>query len=110
MSDSDLERELARELDSLVNPWEAVPEEHRAGFETELAAELGRGHPLHGRPACAIARRNDCDDVLFRMDAPRELVVVHLTYTARPEEAPWPSARAYSSLVDVVADDDDEFE
>jgi len=86
------------EPEQWLEPWEAVPGERRAAFEAELASELGPGHPLYGRPATALGRRTDCDDVLFRVEAPDEFVVVHLTYASRPEEPPWPVSEPFGTL------------
>jgi hypothetical protein len=83
-----------------LDPWyRAVP-----GLEAELRNELGDGHPLYGRKAIAVARRQDSDDVLFLLlDHPSPLAVVHLTWTGRPERnSNWPQTTFYTSLQDWV--------
>ena len=84
----------------LLDPWyRAVP-----GLEKELGNELSAGHPLYGRKAISVARRQDSDDVLFLLlDHPSPLAVVHLTWTGRPERTSnWPQTTFYSSLRDWV--------
>ena len=71
--------EVPAELRSLewLPPWEPTDED----FGVELAREVGPGHPLFDRPTVAVARRVDCDDVLFWLPAgPAALAVVHLTW------------------------------
>jgi hypothetical protein len=68
-------------------PWQVVAD--GTAFEMELQRELIRGHPLYGVQAVAVARRLDCDDVLFRLDHPSyTLAVVHLTWRTRPGPEP----------------------
>jgi hypothetical protein len=84
----------------LLDPWyRAVP-----GLESELRNEVSEGHPLYGRKAISVARRQDSDDVLFLLlDHPSPLAVVHLTWTGRPERnSNWPQTTFYSSLQDWV--------
>lgn len=84
----------------LLDPWaRAVP-----GLEGELRNEVSDGHPLYGRKAISVARRQDSDDVLFLLlDHPSPLAVVHLTWTGRPERSStWPQTTFYASLQDWV--------
>jgi len=87
----------------LLEPWFAVTSE-ALQLEDELAAELGPRHPLRGRNMRAIARRHDCDDVLFvSVDEPRVVAVVHLTYSNRPElDSRWPSTTSFDSMQDWI--------
>jgi hypothetical protein len=50
----------------------------------------------------AVARRQDCDDVLFvSTDNPPVVAVVHLTYANQPEQDPrWPETTVFESLAD----------
>lgn len=66
----------------------------------ELRRELGREHPLAGVAVLALARRQDCDDVLFQLlDGSGSVAVVHLTWTqSASERPPWPGTTLYSSL------------
>jgi hypothetical protein len=69
-------------------------------MERELRRELAAGHPLFGLPARALARRRDCDGVLFAVeDGSGRVAVVHLTWTPSPDERPrWPSTAVSPSL------------
>jgi hypothetical protein len=85
----------------LLEPWLEVTSEAPL-LEKELAAELGPRHPLRGRIMRAVARRQDCDDVLFvSVDEPHVVAVVHLTYANRPEQDPrWPGTTFFDSMRD----------
>jgi hypothetical protein len=83
---------------ALLEPWAAVT--NAQGLEAELARELVPGHRLHGRPNLrAVARRTDCDDVLFVNDT--IAAVVHLTW-AKEANASQPSTEIFASLEDWV--------
>lgn len=83
-----------------LEPWY----EAHGGLEAELERETGAGHPLSGRRAVSVGRRDDCDDVLFFLpDGPQPLAVVHLTWSGRRESSPqWPQTTFYSSVEDWV--------
>ena len=80
---------------------DAEPEE-RQYLDAQLRQELPNSHVLfpfrHG--IHAIARRDDCDDVLYWVDgADKPVAMVHLTFARTPEpvhDHPW-TAR-YESL------------
>ena len=69
-------------------------------MERELRRELSAGHPLSGLPVRTLARRQDCDDVLFAVeDGSGRVAVVHLTWThTPPEQPPWPGTTVFPSL------------
>jgi hypothetical protein len=83
-------------------PWHSVGDDPAqvAGMERELQRELLAGHPLFGLPVKTLARRQDCDDVLFALeDGTGRVAVVHLTYThSPPERLPWPDTILFPSL------------
>lgn len=84
-----------------LEPWLPIVDQPlRAGLERELHRELGDGHQLQGVLVRAIARRQDCDDVLFALDdGTGRVAVVHLTWTQNPpDRPPWPTSEMYSSL------------
>jgi len=53
-----------------------------------MLRELAEDHPLRGRAAGAITRRDDCDDVAFEIDQSL-LCIVHLR-CAGVDDARWP--------------------
>jgi hypothetical protein len=66
------------------------------------AAQLGRqatlwtsDHVLFGSAVEAVARRQDCDDVLFRTDA--GFAVVHLVWSGHQEAPGFPRTELYES-------------
>jgi hypothetical protein len=69
-------------------------------MQQELARELSVGHPLFGLPLHPLARRQDCDDVLFAVDDGSERVaLVHLTWKqSAPEKPPWPITVVYKNF------------
>jgi hypothetical protein len=83
-------------------PWHPVSDDPTqvAGMERELRLELSAGHPLFGLPVRTLARRKDCDDVLFAIeDGTGRVAVVHLTWTqSPPERPPWPGTTVFPSL------------
>jgi len=87
----------------LLDPWIPVGP-HAHPLERALASEIGADHPLAGRAMRAIARREDCDDVLFvSADDAGLVAVVHLTCAQRPETDPrWPETTFFRSLDDWV--------
>jgi len=81
-------------------PWKATDE----ALDVELRREVGRGHPLEGRRAVAIARRMDQDGVLFWLpDRPGLVASVHLTWRGVRERDPrFPWTRIYDSVADWI--------
>ncbi|ADB15836.1 hypothetical protein Psta_1154 [Pirellula staleyi DSM 6068] len=88
-------------------PWHPVGEDSGqvGGMEQELKRELSADHPLFGLPVKALARRQDCDDVLFALqDGTGRVAVVHLTWTRNPpERPPWPHTTLFPSLENWAA-------
>ena len=81
-------------------PWQPLeggtPDD---GTVRELRREICRLHVLHGVPVRPIARRQDCDDVLFELlDGSGRFAVVHLTYARSREIDPrWPETTLFES-------------
>jgi hypothetical protein len=73
-------------------------------MELELIRELADEHPLYGLSVRTLARRGDCDDVLFAIeDGTGRVAAVHLTWTQNPpEQPPWPGTTLFPSLDDWV--------
>lgn len=86
-----------------LEPWEPV-DESATNLEEELRRELPKGHQLSSLSVEVIARRTDCDDVLFGTSDPKHAyAVAHLTWAGRPESTPeWPQTTTYESLGDWV--------
>ena len=82
--------------------WELIDPDASGPFEDEYAIEIAKGHPLYGVPVKAIARRKDCDDVLFRLLRHLcEYTLVHLTWSKKEETEP------KLPTFELYADDDD---
>lgn len=83
-------------------PWQPVVYDaaQMAGLAEQLSRELAVGHPLYGLPMRTLARRQDCDDVLFAIDdGSGRVAVVHLTWTRNlPERPPYPWAILYPNF------------
>jgi hypothetical protein len=69
-------------------------------FVAELQREVSPAHLLFGLQVTAIARRIDCDDVLFQITSePERFAVVHLTWTGRPQfNAEQPSTVLFDTI------------
>jgi hypothetical protein len=84
------------------DPWELAGDNGEAG--TELRRECPAGHPLHGASVALVARRRDCDDVLFRLcDGTARYAVVHLSFAVESNPR-WPSTEVFNSLAEFVAE------
>ena len=86
------------------NVWRPIRDaDVAARLEQELCRELVAGHLLHGVPVAAIARRSDCDDVLFLRDSSDRVALVHLTWKGDFERnLKWPQAVLYDCLDDWI--------
>lgn len=75
-----------------LTPWHLIASaDERFGLLSELRRELPQDHPLFASDVLPIARRQDCDDVLFGLNDGR-VAVVHLTWSGKTEptaEFPW---------------------
>jgi len=86
---------------SFIEPWNAIeeyPPSVGIALEREAHIELAEDHPLHGFKLKAVARREDCDDVLFQIAESDTVAVVHLTWSGKLERSPWPRAKIYESM------------
>ena len=75
-----------------VEPWTLI-EKFTDELVAELNKELPEKHVLFGKPVKALARRTDCDDVLFEItDGSKQFAVVHLTWSGKQDlhtNFPW---------------------
>ena len=86
----------------LPEPWLPLTEADGQGFVTELNREVSRGHVLFGKDNVqAIARREDCDDVLFAVDS--LFALVHLAYSGREQDPRWPATVLFGSWNEFVS-------
>ena len=74
----------------------------KLAWEQELRQEVAKDHPLFERTWGMIARRDDRDDALLDLRT-GGYAVVHLTWSGRPEQPPWPTTTVYPSLRAVAA-------
>lgn len=91
-----------------IEPWHSLAEGSSSAdarrLVIELQRELAPTHPLFKKTVAAIARRYDCDDVLFYVSkSPEQYAVVHLTWTGKQERWPsWPETDLYDSFDEFV--------
>ena len=89
----------------LPEGWFLAPDDMRRRLEAELRVEAAEGHPLYGETMVAIARCEGCDDVLFSIEGEHvRWAIVHLTWSGKPERAPWPRATVLKSFADARQD------
>jgi len=83
-------------------PWHALEQPRAEVLAKELCRELSSDHVLSGQTVVAIAARQDCDDVLFRVEGPPErYAIVHLTGN-REVSHKWPATKFFDSLDQFV--------
>ena len=85
---------------SFPDPWFVIEHARRSVFVAELAAEVGKGHPLYGVRAIPVAQCGGCDRIVFSMEAPPSArwAVVHLTWSRRTEPLPWPTTVVFDDV------------
>jgi hypothetical protein len=88
---------------AFMQPWEPVRDDGH-NLDQELRKEIVSGHPLYARLVRAVARRTDCNDVLFETDsAEYRYSVVHLTWTGELEQNPiYPYTQFYPAWEEWV--------
>lgn len=83
---------------SFAPPWEPV-RQFAGNLVDELYRELHPGHVLWGCCANAIARRTDCDDVLFSIHGePVRFAQVHQTWSGGEECEGFPDTVVFDSF------------
>jgi len=91
------------DLSQLKEPWVSVPPQEARSLVEELHREIASIHPIFGKPVEALARRKDCDDVLFRVND--HFAVVHLTWTGvREKNGKYPRTEWYESWALFVSE------
>lgn len=79
-----------------MSGWRNLDDREAWQLRRQLLLELAEGHPLRGRPARAVARRDDCDDVAFQIEG-SGLCIVHLAW-APALDPRWPTFEFVQSL------------
>lgn len=78
-----------------LEPWYETDE---CSLVAELKRELVKGHVLYKLPVQVIARRQDCDDVLFQLlDGTNRFAAVRLTFN-KETSSDWPRTEIFSSI------------
>ena len=68
-----------------------------------MKREVKPGHPLYQVDVKAVAKRLDCDDVLYSLfKHSSAFAVVHLTYAISEVSPKWPHTRLFNSLEDWI--------
>lgn len=86
-------------------PWQPIseyPPENGDAMSNEALREIAIGHSLAGKKLKTLARRQDCDDVLFLINDGPEVAVVHLTWSNRRETRGFPVAHLFSDLAEFM--------
>jgi len=85
---------------TFLEPWFEVTSPDNA--PDELKRETSPGHPLHGVSVRTIARRQDCDDVLFKLlDGSGRYAVVHLSFQ-KEKDPQWPECHLFTGVEDWI--------
>jgi hypothetical protein len=81
----------------ILSPWF---ESANSRLVDELYRELPPGHVLENVEVSVVARRHDCDDVLFTLnDGSGRLAAVHLTWKKTRETIPtYPNTRIFQNF------------
>lgn len=88
-----------------LEPWNCLsdyPDSIKPALEKQLSIELGSNHKLYGLKLEAIAKRDDCDDVLFKDKNTEHVFVVHLTWNQNAETGIYPGTSQYSNIQEFV--------
>ena len=86
--------------------WEGI-ENGKEYFKSELVKEINKEHILYGIEVKEIARREDCDDVLFLLlDGSNRYAVVHLTWSGKSEDSKnYPRTRLYNNIEELIKEE-----
>ena len=85
-------------------PWSDIleyPEEHIIALETELQKEAGSSHVLADCSFKLLAKREDRDDVLVKVDS--TFYIVHLTWSGSVERSGYPLTDEFKSVKELEA-------
>ena len=84
---------------SYKNPWHETDQD----LTKQLLLEIASDHILAGKTVETIARRDDNDDVLFKViDKDITYAIVHLTWKQfKHADSEWPETRIFKHLDEV---------
>jgi hypothetical protein len=83
-------------------PWALAGDNGEAAME--LRRECPSRHVLYGVSVALVARRCDCDDVLFRLcDGSARYAAVHLSFAVEKDPR-WPSTEVFNSLAEFATE------
>jgi hypothetical protein len=87
-----------------LQPWQPISKQGREAYRLELELELTPSHPLYDQHFTPIARTCDGDDILVELRGTAcRFVVVHLTFTGRPEpDSRWPRSIFFRDVDDWI--------
>lgn len=80
-----------------LEPWEEFRTGQADAFLLELSREVSPEHPLSDLQLDPLEHSGAADDALFATQDGR-VVEVHLTWSGRAEQPPWPKHRFYSNV------------
>ena len=86
----------------IPEPWWRPEDTNLSAVKSELESELSPGHALYRVPLDIRARCGGCDEVLVSV-ADGTFALVHLTWSRRREEPPYPLVNAAGPWTEVVA-------
>ncbi len=73
-------------------PWFRPGPQLAAALAAEARTEIGPEHQLAGQDLTAVVKCAGCDDVIFTV-GDGTFAQVHLTWSRRPEQEPWPATQ-----------------
>ncbi|WP_444882635.1 hypothetical protein [Microbulbifer sp. PSTR4-B] len=85
-------------------PWLDINEygeSHGKALQRELFKELSKDHYLHVIELQVLAKREDQDDILLTDQS--AFYIVHLTWSGKKEEAPYPRTEKFSTMEELQA-------
>ena len=87
---------------SWKSPWKSVIDKEAESLAAELRREVGNDHSLFGLDYRVVGRRVDTDDIILLLPSgPLSFAVVHLTWSGKPEKAPFPYADFFGSAYEA---------
>lgn len=94
-------KELDGEHMKWLDPWWSTEDQNDSFQETfrkQLERELSPEHGLYSIPVKLIARGSG-DDALFQLlDDSNRVALVHLTWSQKQQQPPWPATTIFASL------------